>query len=95
MILCDFKDSVQRKISDLPLNKRYAKIDAVVEALRPGFIETGHLLFKRAFPSKKGRFLKAEWAWPQKIQTPTSLPLRRNEPVTEIAGSAPASSDRR
>ena len=64
IFVCDFKKRVRRKISDLPLDKKHAKTDVVVDALVPGFIETGRLLFKGAFPSKKGRFLNTKWAWP-------------------------------
>ena len=83
IFVCDFKKRVRRKISDLPLDKKHVKTDVFVDALVPRFIETGHLLFKRAFPNKKGRFLKTKWAF----SFPTCL--RRNKPVTELAGSAP------
>ena len=86
IFVCDFKKRVRRKISDLPLDKKHVKTDVFVDALVPRFIETGRLVFKRAFPNKKGRFLKTKWAF----SFPTHL--RRNKPVTELAGSAPAQS---
>ena len=88
VFVCDFKKLVRRKISDLPLNKKHAKTDVVVDALVPGFIETGCLLFKRAFSETK-------WAWPKKFfrgfapGPPLPPRFRCSKPVTQIAESVP------